>query len=86
MNLAFSPKSFSRCALSSSSFAKTILYVRKLVNTKIKKGITLLCIGKNHICISCVFNSFKYMSIVARKSAQSDKRLCVSLIYIYIYI
>ena len=31
----------------------------KLVNTQIK-GITLLCTGKNNICISCVFNGFKY--------------------------
>ena len=31
----------------------------KLVNTQIK-GITLLCIGKINICISCVFNGFKY--------------------------
>ena len=31
----------------------------KLVNTQIK-GITLICTGKNTICISCVFNGFKY--------------------------
>ena len=32
----------------------------KLVNTH-TKGITLLCIGQNNICISCVFNGFKYI-------------------------
>ena len=31
----------------------------KLVNTQIKEH-TLLCTGKNNICISCVFNGFKY--------------------------
>ena len=31
----------------------------KLVNTQIK-GITLLCTVKNNICVSCVFNGFKY--------------------------
>ena len=32
----------------------------KLVNVH-TKGITLLCIGKNNICISCVFNGFKWV-------------------------
>ena len=32
----------------------------KLVNTQ-TKGITLLCIGKNNVCISCVFDGFKYI-------------------------
>ena len=36
--------------------------LEKLVNTH-TKGITLLCIGKNNICISCVFNGFKYSNI-----------------------
>ena len=32
----------------------------KLVNIQIT-GVTLLCTGKNNICISCVFNGFKYI-------------------------
>ena len=31
----------------------------KLVNTQ-TKGITLLCIGKNNMYISCVLNGFRY--------------------------
>ena len=31
----------------------------KLVNIQITE-FTLLCTGKNNICISCVFNGFKY--------------------------
>ena len=60
MNLAFFAKIFSRCALSSSSFAKISCTWGKLVNTQIK-GIDLLCAGKNNVCISCVFNGFKYI-------------------------
>ena len=37
----------------------------KFVNTQ-TKGITLICIGKNNICISCVFNGFKYIYKSAR--------------------
>ena len=35
----------------------------KLINTQIKR-IALLCTGKNNVCISCVFNGFKYSSIL----------------------
>ena len=35
----------------------------KLVNIHIT-GITLLCTGNNNICISCVFNGFKYICIL----------------------
>ena len=31
----------------------------KLVNTQ-TKGIKLICLGKNNICISWVFNGFRY--------------------------
>ena len=34
----------------------------KLVNTQIKV-IALLCTGINNVCISCVFNGFKYICI-----------------------
>ena len=36
----------------------------KLVNTQ-TKGITLLCIEKNNVCISCDFNGFKYSLTVS---------------------
>ena len=36
----------------------SLAWLGKLVNTQ-TKGITLLCIEKNNICISCVFNGFK---------------------------
>ena len=58
--LAFFTKMFSRCALSSSSFDQTFLYLGKLLNTQ-TKGITLLSIGINNIYISCVVNGFKYI-------------------------
>ena len=62
MNLALFTKNFSRCALSSSNFAKRSCTLKKLVNTHTKR-ITLLCIGQYNICISCVFNGFKYIYI-----------------------
>ena len=39
----------------------------KLGNIQIT-GITLLCTGKNNICISCVFNGFKYISLCVAKT------------------
>ena len=52
----------------------------KLVNTQIK-GITLLCTGKNNICISCVFNGFKYSSIARFTTYKKGQSLghCLSL-------
>ena len=57
MNLAFSPKFLADVRNQAQVLLKPSF--RKLANTKIK-GITLLCTGKNNICISCVLNGFKY--------------------------
>ena len=59
MNLAFFTKSFSRCAQSRSSFAKTFLYVREACKYT-DKGNYFATYRKNNICVSCVFNGFKY--------------------------
>ena len=61
MNLeAFFTNIFSRCALSSSSFAKTFLYVREACKYTDKVNYVAMY-RKNNICISCVFNGFKYI-------------------------
>ena len=60
MNLAFYTKIFSGCAQSSSSFAKTFLYVREACKY-IDKGNNIAMYRKNDICIGCVFNGFKYI-------------------------
>ena len=57
MNLAFFTKLLAQVLL------KRSCTLGKLVNTQ-TKVITLLCIGKNNICISCVFNGFKYIMSV----------------------
>ena len=50
----------------------------KLVNTQ-TKGITLLCIGKNNICISCIFNAFKYILTTINAKQEKLKALKTQL-------
>ena len=58
MILAFFTKIFSRCAQSSSSFAKTFLYVREACKYTDKENYVDMY-RKNNICISCFLNGFK---------------------------
>ena len=60
MNLAFFTKSLADVRNQAQVLLKLSCALGKLVNTQIK-GITLLCTGKSSICISCVFNGFKYI-------------------------
>ena len=60
MNLAFLTKILGRCVNQAQVLLKRSCVLGKLVNTQ-TKGITLLCIGKNNVCISSVFNGFKYL-------------------------
>ena len=60
MNLAFSPKFLADVRNQARVLLKRSCTLSKLVNTQIK-GITLLCSGKNNICISCFSNGFKYI-------------------------
>ena len=61
MNVAFFTKLFSRCAKSSSSFAKTFLYVREPCKSTDKGNNVAMYRKKNNICISWVFNGLKYI-------------------------
>ena len=61
MNLPFLPKFLADVRNQAQVLLKRSCTLRKLVNTQIK-GITLLCTGKNNICVSCVFNGFKYIN------------------------
>ena len=60
MNLAFLPKFLADVRNQAQVLLKHSCTLGKLVNTQIK-GITLLYTGKN-ICVSCVFNGFKYIN------------------------
>ena len=60
MNLAFLTKLLADLRNQAQVLLKRSCTLGKLVNTQ-TKGITLLCIGTNNICISCVFNGFKYI-------------------------
>ena len=60
MNLAFFTKIFNRWRNQAQVLLKRSCTLGKLVNTQIK-GSTLICTGNNNICISCVFNGFKYI-------------------------
>ena len=69
MNLAFFTKIFSRVqVLLKLLLPKRTCTLGKLVNTQ-AKGITLLCIEKDNICISCIFNGFKYIYNIFRDLA-----------------
>ena len=61
MNLHFSPKFLADVCDQAQVLLKRSCTLGKLENTQ-TKGITLLCKGKNIICISCIFNGFKYTS------------------------
>ena len=60
MNLAFFTNFLADVSKQAQVLLKRSCTLGKLVNTKIK-GITFLCTGKNNICLSCVFNGFKYI-------------------------
>ena len=62
MDLAFLPKFLADVHNQAQVLLKRSCTLGKLVNTQIK-GITMICTGKNTICISCVFNDFKYITI-----------------------
>ena len=53
MNLAFFVKNYSNVRNQAQGLLKRSCTLGKLVNTQ-TKGITLLCKGKNDICISCI--------------------------------
>ena len=57
--MAFSPKFLADVRYQAQVLLKHSCTLGELVNTQPNR-ITLLCIGKNNICISCVFNGFKY--------------------------
>ena len=60
MNFAFLPKILADVRNQAQVLLTRSCTLGKLVNTHIK-GITLICTGKNNICISCVLNGFKYI-------------------------
>ena len=71
MNLAFFTKIFRRCAQPSSSFAKTFLYVREAFKYT-DKGNYFAMYRKNNICVSCVFNGFKYRKDIKAQRKRSS--------------
>ena len=74
MNLAFFTKIFYRWRNQAQVLLKLSCTLGKLVNTQIK-GITLICTGNNNICISCVFNGFKYRKLTALVNAMTVNKL-----------
>ena len=63
MNLSFFTKIFGRSVQLSSSFGKTFSYVRDACEYK-DKVFKADIYNENNTCTSCVFNGFKYMSVI----------------------
>ena len=63
--VTFFSKIFNRTVLLSSGFAKTFLYDRQ-IDVNRNRVCHIVQSEKNNICISCVFNGFKYISMVLK--------------------
>ena len=78
MNLAFFTKILADVSNQAQVLLKRFRTLGKLVNTQ-TKGINLLSIGKNNICISCVFNAFKYILTTINAKQEKLKALKTQL-------